>query len=284
MLVLLMALCLALTPVAYAADWQPGPDAILDNTYSGNVDSPSDGGTIPITQPLQVAGWVVDLSADGWTGIDSVDVYAGTAGEGGTFLGHALIGQSRPDVAQALGNDFWANSGFVLNLGANTLGIGGHTLTVYAHTPGKGWWSTNVSFTISAPAAAPVPSTAAAPVNVLLSPRGTTIARGQDRVTIKGYALDPAATTDIGIDHVEIYLDELRGRSDAKFIGLADLGHNQSPEAASAYGLQFLQSGYQIDLTNLSKLDPGSHHIYSYAKSSITGQETIDTAGFNIGS
>jgi hypothetical protein len=281
-LILIMAVCVALTPAAHAAfgDWQPGPDAILDNTYNGGIDLPPAGSTLPLSQPVVISGWVVDTAADGWAGIDDVNVYEGDAGQGGRFLGQASYAQSRPDVAQALGSPFWADSGFVLTLSPGTLGVGGHLLTVYAHTPGKGWWSTQVFFTISAPAPS---ASLAPPVNMILSPRGTTIPRGQDRVTIKGYALDPNATADIGIDHVEVYLDELRGRSDAKFIGIADLGHNQSSEAASAYGLQFLQSGYQIDL-KLTKLDPGSHHIYTYAKSSITGQETMDGAGFNIGS
>lgn len=278
-----MVLSLALTPAAYAADWQPGPNAILDNTYSGSIDSPAAGTTLSSSQPLQIAGWVVDTSADGWTGVDGVDVYDGAVGAG-TFLGHALIDQSRPDVAQALGNDFWANSGFALNLSANTLGIGGHTLTVYAHTPGKGWWSSSVSFSIAAPAA-PVP-VGAPPVNVIISPRGITIGRGQASVTVKGYAFDPAATADtpnLGIDHVEVYVEEPREIASAKhYVGLPQLGLPQAA-ASDKYGITFYQAGWQIDM-KLSNLDTGNHHIYAYAKSSITGQETMDTAGFNIGS
>ena len=281
-----MVLGLALAPAAYAADWQPGPDAILDNTYSGSIDAPSGGGTVSSTQPLTIAGWVLDRSADGWTGIDGVDVYDGVVGQG-TFLGHALIDQSRPDVAQAFGNDFWANSGFVLNVDANTLGVGGHTVTVYAHTPGKGWWSSSVSFNIAAPSASAAPvASAAAPVNVIISPRGITIPRSQDRVTVKGYAFDPAATSNtpyLGIDHVEVYVEEPREVASAKhYVGIPQLGLTQS-QASDKYGIAFYQAGWQIDM-KLSNLDPGNHHIYAYAKSSITGQETMDSAGFNIGS
>jgi hypothetical protein len=278
--VLLMALWLALAPGALA-DWQPGPNAILDNSYSGVIDSPVSGSTVSSTQPVVISGWVVDRSADGWAGIDGVDVYEGDAGQGGTFLGHASSAQSRPDVAQALDTPFWSDSGFGLNLAAGTLGVGGHTLTVYAHTPEKGWWSTQVAFTISAPAAPAAPL--AAPVNVILDPNGKSLPRGQDRLTVKGYALDPAATVDqgVGIDKVEVYVDEQRGQNSTKqYIGLADLGHNQA-DPANTYGPHFYGSGYQIDV-KLNNLDPGNHHIYVYAHSSISGQETLASAGFNI--
>jgi hypothetical protein len=280
MLALAMLLGLVLTSAAFAApgEWQPGPEAVLDDTYSGHIDVPMEGATLALDQPLAIAGWVVDRAADGWAGVDAVHVYDGEAGPAGTFLGQAEIAQSRPDVAEALGNDFWTDSGFVLSLGGGKLGAGQHTLSVYAHTPDKGWWFTQVSVAVAPP---PPPTTAQAPpVNVVLSPSGTTLPRGQDRVAIKGYALDPVAATGVGIDHVDVYLDEVRGRSDAKFIGTADLGHAQ-PEAADAYGIRFMLAGYQIDL-RLSNLDPGNHHIYSYATSSITGQETLDVAGFNI--
>jgi hypothetical protein len=283
-LMLFVMLGIGPAPVAQAAagDWQPGPYAILDNTYAGSVDLPVAGSTIPSNQPMTVTGWVIDRSAQGWGGIDDLHIYDGIAGPGGTFLGRASFAQSRPDVGMTLGNPFWTNSGFVLSLAAGGLSPGPHTLTIYAHTPAKGWWSTQVSFTIGPAAAAPATqATQAAPVNVILQPRGITVNKtGQDRYPIKGYALDPNATTDTGIDRVDVYLDELRGTSGSKFIGTADLGRNQA-DAANQYGARFMGSGYQIDL-KLTDLDPANHHIYTYARSSVTGQETIDTAGFNI--
>jgi hypothetical protein len=176
-----------------------------------------------------------------------------------------------------MGNPAWTNSGFALLLPAGSLAAGGHTLTAYAHTPGKGWWATQVSFTIGP--AVPPPAALPAPINVVQSPRGNTIAR-QDRYTIKGYALDPAATRETGIDRVEVYMDELRGTSGSKSIGTAQPGLTRS-EAADQYGAQFMSAGYQIDFKP-TDFDPGNHHIYTYARSSVTGKETIDTAGFNI--
>src|SRR5258708_171732 len=118
---------------------------MLDNSYTGNVDQPVNGSIVPFDQPVAVVGWVIDRTADGWAGIDDLHVYEGLAGQG-TFLGRASFAQSRPDVAQALDNPFWSDSGFVLSLPAGSLNAGGHTLTVYAHTPSKGWWFTQISF------------------------------------------------------------------------------------------------------------------------------------------
>src|SRR5712692_2894824 len=107
-------------PLTQAApgQWQPGPEAVLDNTYIGVVDLPIDGSTTASNQPIGVSGWVVDQTADGWAGIDAVHVYDGLAGAGGTFLGQASVAQSRPDVGEALGNPAWSNSGFGLTLAA----------------------------------------------------------------------------------------------------------------------------------------------------------------------
>jgi hypothetical protein len=291
LLVVLTLLNLILTPSVLAAPgtWQPGPDAVGDNTYAGVIDVPANGSTIASNQSVTVSGWVVDQSAEGWAGIDNVHVYDGLAGQGGTFLGQATFAQNRPDVAQALGNPFFANSGFALTVGPGVLAAGPHTLSVYAHTPAKGWWFSQVPVTAAPsaavqPAAAQPPTTqpsaGAAPVNVLLHPTQVTISKQQDHYSIKGYALDPSATTDAGIDHVDVYMDEMRGHG-GTYLGRASLGQD-SPEAAGAYGSRFEQAGYQLDFKPVN-FNVGDHHIYSYAVSSITGQETMAVTGFKIG-
>jgi hypothetical protein len=285
LLILLAVLGVGLTPNVLAAPgtWQPGPYAVLDNTYAGVIDLPIAGSSLPSNQSVTITGWVVDQAAEGWAGIDNVHVYDGLAGQGGTFLGQALFAQSRPDVAQALGNPFWTNSGFSLTLGAGALAAGPHSLTVYAHTPAKGWWYTQaaVSVTSAAAAPAPAPSPAAGPVNVLLRPSMVTISKQMDHYSIKGYALDPSATNDVGIDHVDVYMDELRGTGGSVLIGRASLGQD-SPEAVANFGPHFETAGYQIDFKP-TNFNVGSHHIYSYAVSSITGKETVAVTGFSIG-
>src|ERR1051325_526069 len=130
-----------LAPAAASADpltsWTPGPGAQGDNTYDGFIDLPAMNATVP-TGNFTVAGWFVDKTAQGWAGADDVQVWLGTMDGGGRMLARAMFAQSRPDVASATGNPYWAASGF----GATVAGLpgGSQTLNVYVHTGGKGWW------------------------------------------------------------------------------------------------------------------------------------------------
>ena len=91
-------------------------------------------------------GWFVDLAAQGWTGVDDIEIFLGTM-EAGRPLAHAAIQQSRPDVATALKNAFCENAGWTANVSITSLPVGANTLSVYAHTPGKGWWLRQVPIT-----------------------------------------------------------------------------------------------------------------------------------------
>src|SRR5919197_5387830 len=87
-LVLGMAVAALPTPaaaqvVAGSGNWSPGPNAADDNTYAGNIDQPASGSTIAAGSAFHVAGWVVDTTAEGWAGIDEINVYLGSAGPGG---------------------------------------------------------------------------------------------------------------------------------------------------------------------------------------------------------
>src|SRR6266851_9953120 len=143
------------------SSWTAGPDAILDPTYDGFIDIPDLNSTVP-TGSFTVAGWFVDKTAEGWAGADDVQLWQGTMDGGGKMLAKAVFAQSRPDVAAATGNPYWAASGFGGNVPAGALSAGGQTLSVYAHTPGKGWWYKQVAVTVStAAAASPAPGAAA---------------------------------------------------------------------------------------------------------------------------
>src|SRR5438094_4385525 len=143
-------------PAAVFADpfstWTPGPGAAGDNTYAGFIDVPPANTQVP-TGNFQVAGWLVDTTAQGWAGADDVQLFLGTMDGGGKMLARAFFAQSRPDVASALGNPYWAASGFNANIPASSLPTGGQTLSVYAHTPAKGWWYKQVQVNVSASAA-----------------------------------------------------------------------------------------------------------------------------------
>src|SRR4030081_3423936 len=112
-----------LSPASAAAQatssWLPGPGAVLDPTYNGFIDVPAQNATVPTGQFI-VSGWFVDTQAQGWAGADDVQVGQGTR-EGGKLIAKALVAQKRADVASALGNPYWAASGFGAVLPANAL-------------------------------------------------------------------------------------------------------------------------------------------------------------------
>ena len=55
------------------------------------------------------------------------------------------VGQNRPDVGAALGNPFYAASGFYAGVPGSSVPAGAQTLNVYLHTPAKGWWYRSVN-------------------------------------------------------------------------------------------------------------------------------------------
>src|SRR5579872_5013454 len=130
--------------------WVAGPGASGDNTLAGAIDSPADGSNATPNSSVVVSGWVVDTTASGWTGIDAVDVYLGLQDQGGPLIAHANVGVRRDDVAAAFGNSYWANSGYSISFSESGLAAGANTLTIYAHTPDRGWWYRQVQVNVPA--------------------------------------------------------------------------------------------------------------------------------------
>lgn len=276
---LLLGTCLALAistapPVlAQSSGWQPGPGAILDNTYDGFIDQPTNGATVPGSGPFPLSGWFVDTTAQGWAGADDVQVWLGTMDGGGSMVAHALVAQARPDVAAALANPYWAASGFSAAVPGSAVPGGSQTLTLYVHTPGKGWWfmPVNVTGGGSAPAAsAPAPAAVVAggpPQVTVTSPtEGQNVsAAGSSDFTITGTATDPA-NGGRAIDSVDVWIF---GERDAS--GGTDLGTVQ-PASDGSWSLTFKPTNFPSTHTNL----------YVYAHSKATGQTTEIVRGFNI--
>jgi hypothetical protein len=141
--------------------WAPGPAASGDgNSLAGVIDTPANGASLNPGQ-LQLSGWFVDLTAQGWSGADDVEIFTGSMEGGGRPLGHAQFSQNRADVAAALKNGFWSQSGWSATVSTTNLPLGPTSLSVYVHTPAKGWWVRQVSITLRAPP--PPPRGAPAP-------------------------------------------------------------------------------------------------------------------------
>src|SRR4051794_5056173 len=83
---LLVAALLGTAPAAaQVSSWTGGPGAVLDPTYDGFIDAPTNGATAS-SGGFTVAGWFVDRTAQGWAGADDVQVWQGTMDGGGKML------------------------------------------------------------------------------------------------------------------------------------------------------------------------------------------------------
>jgi hypothetical protein len=274
------------------ADWQPGPSAAGDNTFSGVIDSPPAGANVTTGNALLVSGWFVDTTAEGWAGADDIQVFTGGPMDGGgTLLAKGVVGQSRPDVAAALNNGFWASSGWSASVAAPP---GNSTLWVYVHTPSKGWWYKQVAINAAAapvvtggsPASQPtIARPGGPPVAVIVEPRAGENLGTETDFEMRGYALDPTAAPNqgsqgSGIDQVQVYLNAPRGDNAATFIGNAKLGYSDAT-AAAQYGAQFASSGWRLPLRTTG-LHANAYTLYVYARSAVTGQESLTRVGFQI--
>lgn len=146
--VLALALGISTQPAA-ATPWTPGPEALGEHTLDGYIDVPVARSTIVGGSTGVVSGWVVDRTAEGWPGIDQVHLLAIAPDGGGYDLGMGIVQQQRPDVAEALGNPYFAAAGFVFPQVQWNVPAGPYTLYVRAHTPDKGWWLRSTTITIS---------------------------------------------------------------------------------------------------------------------------------------
>lgn len=95
-------------------------------------------------------------------------------------------------------------------------------------------------------------------------------------LSIKGKAFDPAASIDqaSGIDRVQVFLED-RDRG-GQYLGDARLG---GINPAAEPGSQFALAGWDIVVT----LPSGSHILFIYARSSVTGKESTVTIPVRVG-
>jgi hypothetical protein len=267
--------------------WTPGPDAVGDNTYDGYIDTPAMNATVaPGLFPVR--GWFVDKTAHGWSGADQIQLWLG-AMNSGTLLAIAVAGTPRPDVAAALGNPYWATSSFVALVPADALALGPQTLSIYAHTPGKGWWYKQVTVNVSedvAPApVAPLPvSVSSRPIVGIEKPKDGELVLTNRDYEIVGYALDKNAqpgqgVASSGVDRVQVYIGGERDNGGV-FVGDATLGYTD-PVPSSLYGSQFTSAGWRLTFSP-TRFHVNTYLMYAYARSVISGNEDSAVRFFAI--
>lgn len=94
-------------------------------------------------------------------------------------------------------------------------------------------------------------------------------------LVIQGKAFDPAASPEqaTGIDRVQVFLED-RDRG-GMYLGDARLG---ATNPAAEPGSQFSQAGWDIVVT----LPSGSHRLFIYARSFVTGKESTVTIPISV--
>jgi hypothetical protein len=275
-------MCLALGTLVQGAEravadagspWIAGPNAAGDDTFSGFIDAPTSGSTVPHLSTVVVRGWIVDRTAVGWTGIDDVQIYRGLQDEGGTLLARASVGQRREDVVTALGNTYWAAAG---------LAVGSNVLTVYAHTPDKGWWYKQVEVRVP-----PAPDLAFADDPLLIvreAVPSVDVDQKAPSLTLRGYAIDRNLPLNVqlgafgsGVSSVQFYLDG--PRNGGTFLGTAQQGLKY--REATGFGQRFLQSGWEMTV-HPGEFSIDKHAFFIYATSAYWPNETLVIIPFNI--
>ena len=201
-------------------------------------------------------GWAVDQSAQGWSGIDQVQVFNGAMDQGGQLLATGIVGLDRPDVADALGNPFFTASGFdaVVPAGALPTGLehvervrararqGLVAAAVYGAASGRG----------SRPGA-PQPQPQAQvsrqfsddPLLVVQAPLPDTVV--ETNTQCSRCAASPSTATrpanagvgGSGVSHVTVYLDG--DKREGTFLGEATLG--KTSRDATGWGERFGTAG-----------------------------------------
>jgi hypothetical protein len=241
--------------------WLPGPDSAGMSTFSGTVDQP------PSARTGQLTGWVVDTTAQGWSGVDTIQVWNGLMDAGGQQISTAILQVNRPDVATSLGNPYFASSGFAASVPPTTL-TSGDILYIYAHTPNKGWWYQQV---LSSGSAA---GYAAGPRVDVESPTTLATVHSNAAFTIRGSAYDPTAdpSKGSGVDRVQIYLNG--DRKTGVYIGDATLGLYDQHEDQLGHPNAGFQLTFQPNSWIPTVTDNQITQLTIYAHSSMTGSET----------
>jgi hypothetical protein len=216
------------------------------------------GANIAAGASFQVSGWVVDAIADGWAGIDDVQILLGDS-----VLAHATVGQSRPDVASLTDNPFFEAAGFS-GVVSTALPGGPQTLTVVAHTPGKGSWSKQVSVNVAGGAG----GTPTGLVLTIISPTPDDVITSNNNGTIFGVAYDTRTRAELGtgVDRVQVYLDGPRGVAGSQSLGDAN----------------FNGTNWSINWEP-TKFNHVLHHVlFVYARSNVTGEEVLMNEEINL--
>jgi hypothetical protein len=252
-----------------SSNWQAADGGAVDPSLSGVIDAPANGATVGASAPIGVRGWFVDTTAQGWPGASDMQVYVGTR-DSGTLVAQGQIGGDRPDVAAALGNPYWASSGWSASVDPSQLPPGQNVLSVYVQTPAKGWFFQQVTVSTGAATAsgemlAPAPGAQGPPPRVaVLTPRdGESVSTSNRGYIVSGTASD-ATNGARGIDWVELWLNGEANTDNAIHLGDADLA----------------SGGRWSMVIDAKQFAPINSNLYAYAHSAVNGKRSVAVVHF----
>jgi hypothetical protein len=245
----------------------PPPAAPRASAPVMSLDTPTDGNAFRV--PLTLYGWAADTGAPTGTGVDAVHVWAYPnpgSGQPARFVGSATYGQARGDVAAALGDARFTNSGFSMPLSNMAAGV--YQLVVSAHSTVTGTFNQARTATV----------VIRGPLVALDGP--TQNAQVKAPFVISGWAGDSGAASGTGVDAVHVWAYPNPGSGAAPlFIGAATYGQAR-PDVAQALGAsRFTNVGYSMTGLNLK---PGPYLLVAFAHMTESGQWVPATANITV--
>jgi len=164
----------------------------------------------------------------------------------------------------------------------SNLSVGSNVLSVYAHTPDRGWWYKQVEIRIQPLPAIPYADDPLLVVREVLP--SLDVDQQTSNLTLRGYVIDrnlPLNTVlgvgGTGVSQVQVYLDG--PRQDGIFLGNAQMGLTN--REATGFGARFLQSGWELTV-HPGEFSVDKHEFFIYAASAYWPNETLLVVPFNV--
>jgi sugar lactone lactonase YvrE len=225
-------------PLAITVTAPPPPFGNLE----GAEDSSTRSTTVSQADSFYVAGWVADAT-DG-APLSNVKVYID-----GTLLGTPILGIARPDVAAALHNPAYLNSGYQFYHSAAALSPGAHAVTVVAiDSGGRSTTFGPLTITVTGtPLTPPIGNLEAAEDSLT---RSTTVSQS-DTLWVAGWVVD--AVDGAPLSNVKVYID-------GTLLGTPTVGIARPDVAAAFMNPAYLNSGYQF-FHSAATFSLGTHAI-----------------------
>jgi hypothetical protein len=246
--------------VAATNTWTASAGNTATASLQGQVDPVSSGDSG--TSTLALSGWLVDPSASGTTGIDSLDVYLGDPSTG-TRLTGALLGLGRSDPASILAHPGWSKPGFSINLPLNGLQPGPTVLTLVAQSHDHGTWLSSLAVVVPnlglvPPQGSVVAAPAPAPTLALPAFHAEVESPQPNDQVARSFVMQVLAQ---GADSIEVYLEPDRDNG-GRLVGAATV-----PAGTSAAS--------PVRITVNAPVD--GHTLYVHVESSASGQQQVLT-------